>query len=434
MENTLIYLFQASICLAVFYIAYWIFFSRNTFFKINRIYLLISILISVIIPFFNFKSFFVSENYIFSYMLDPVNIYAKKLSDIDKSNNFFSPISLIYISGFTLFSALFIYKLFRISRIIRKFGINKIGRYKFVFIDNLHPSFSFLNLIFISKTEDNNEYRKIADHEKIHIKQFHTFDILLLEIITIVFWFNPILLAYKNSIKGVHEYLADKGVLNNGHKTSEYQQLLLSLSFGLKTNALTNNFNHLLIKKRFIMMTKIKTPNWSKLRYLLIIPVFVALFIAFSCSENSNAQAVSDNETWVINEEFAEAIENKNIQAVLGQDTVVKKGKEVFNFYDLDEKPEFPDGGLEGVSHWVAKNTTYPEIAKEKGISGKVFVQFIIEKNGSVSNVKVMRSVNKHLDKEAVRVIKLMPKWKPGKHKGKAVKVVFQLPINFKLK
>lgn len=106
--------------------------------------------------------------------------------------------------------------------------------------------------------------------------------------------------------------------------------------------------------------------------------------------------------------------------------------EEVFNFYVLEDQPEFP-GGNDAITSWIAKNTTYPEIAKDNGITGKVFVQFVIGKDGSVTNVQVMRAVDPYLDKEAVRVVQSMPKWKPGKQRGKPVKVSFQVPINFKL-
>jgi protein TonB len=104
---------------------------------------------------------------------------------------------------------------------------------------------------------------------------------------------------------------------------------------------------------------------------------------------------------------------------------------EIFGFYDLKAFPIFPFGGLDGINSWIAKNTTYPKIAKEMGITGKVYVDFIIGKDGVVTDVKVLRKVDPFLDKEAIRVIKSMPKWKPGKQRGKPVKVSFQVPINF---
>ncbi|MCX7954848.1 MAG: energy transducer TonB [Bacteroidales bacterium] len=106
--------------------------------------------------------------------------------------------------------------------------------------------------------------------------------------------------------------------------------------------------------------------------------------------------------------------------------------EEVINFYVIEEKPEFP-GGEAAMMQWIAKNIKYPEIAKENNIQGKVFVQFIIDKDGQVKNVEVVRGVDPVLDREAVRVVSSMPQWKPGKQRGKPVKVQFQLPINFRL-
>lgn len=106
---------------------------------------------------------------------------------------------------------------------------------------------------------------------------------------------------------------------------------------------------------------------------------------------------------------------------------------EVFNFYVLEDKPEFPGGGEAALLQWIAKNTEYPEIAKENQIQGRVFVGFVIGKDGSVSDVKILRGVDPYLDKEAKRVVEAMPNWKPGKQRGKPVKVSFQVPINFRL-
>ena len=99
-------------------------------------------------------------------------------------------------------------------------------------------------------------------------------------------------------------------------------------------------------------------------------------------------------------------------------------------FQVVEDMPQFPGGS---VQKWIAKNVKYPMIAQENNIQGKVFVQFVIEKDGSVSDVKVARSVDPSLDKEAIRVVKAMPKWKPGKQRGKPVRVSYTVPINFQL-
>lgn len=130
--------------------------------------------------------------------------------------------------------------------------------------------------------------------------------------------------------------------------------------------------------------------------------------------------------------ENTESDANTQIQAPVEvqQET---ESDEVVNFYVIENKPEFPVGGVEGLNKWISQNVKYPEIAKENGVTGKVFVQFVIDKDGKVTNVEVVRSVDPYLDKEAVRVVKSMPDWKPGSQRGKPVKVSFNIPINFKL-
>ena len=101
-------------------------------------------------------------------------------------------------------------------------------------------------------------------------------------------------------------------------------------------------------------------------------------------------------------------------------------------FMVVENMPEFPGGDL-GLMKYIQKNVKYPPIAKEYNITGKVYISFVVDKSGSVTNVKVVRGVDKNLDAEAVRVIKSLPKYKPGKQRGKAVKVMFTVPINFTL-
>ena len=127
---------------------------------------------------------------------------------------------------------------------------------------------------------------------------------------------------------------------------------------------------------------------------------------------------VDQNE--VIEEYVAPEIEEEDIQEA-----------EIFTI--VEEMPDFP-GGMQKLADYLAKNIKYPQMARESGIQGRVFVNFVIEPDGSVSNVNVMRSLGGGCDEEAVRVVKSMPKWKPGKQRGKAVRVSYILPVNFQLK
>ena len=101
-------------------------------------------------------------------------------------------------------------------------------------------------------------------------------------------------------------------------------------------------------------------------------------------------------------------------------------------FMVVENMPEFPGGDL-GLMKYIQRNVKYPPIAKEYNITGKVYVSFIVDKTGTVTNVKIVRGVDKNLDAEALRVVKSLPKYKPGKQRGKAVRVMFTIPINFTL-
>jgi protein TonB len=150
---------------------------------------------------------------------------------------------------------------------------------------------------------------------------------------------------------------------------------------------------------------------------------YTAPVVVDSVDEKIEIATTEDQVNTSVNEEVVEEVVETN-QAI--------QEEEVVNFYVIEEKPEFPGGEAE-MMKWIASNVKYPEIAKENGVTGKVFIQFVINKDGKVVNVEVLRGVDPYLDKEAVRVVSSMPSWTPGKQRGKTVKVSFQLPINFKL-
>lgn len=130
--------------------------------------------------------------------------------------------------------------------------------------------------------------------------------------------------------------------------------------------------------------------------------------------------------------EIMNADDESNNMAVVNFDNLnyaPEETDEIIPFIPSEDMPVFPGN----VQKWIGKNVKYPQLALEHGLQGKVFVQFVIEKDGSVSNIKVVRGVDSSLDKEAVRVISTMPKWKPGKQRGKPVRVAYTLPIAFQL-
>lgn len=142
---------------------------------------------------------------------------------------------------------------------------------------------------------------------------------------------------------------------------------------------------------------------------------------------------VVDNDTKVAEISFVSAEEDKPLPppAPAAPAPVEEETEEIFEI--VEEAPEFPDGGMEGLNKYLSKSIKYPDIAADAGIQGRVIVQFVVERDGSPSDVKVVRGVDPALDKEAERVVKAMPKWKPGKQRGKAVRTKFTLPVQFRL-
>lgn len=140
--------------------------------------------------------------------------------------------------------------------------------------------------------------------------------------------------------------------------------------------------------------------------------------------------AESDNEIGIVNAEVTDKTENIEIVQVEVQEEEEEKEDEIFQVVEQD--PEFP-GGVEALYKFVQQNIKYPQLAKENNITGRVFVQFVVEKDGSVSNVRAARDIGGGCGAEAVRVVKSMPKWTPGKQRGKAVRAAYTLPVNFNL-
>ena len=140
--------------------------------------------------------------------------------------------------------------------------------------------------------------------------------------------------------------------------------------------------------------------------------------------------AESDNEVGIISSEVTATTENVEITPVQIEQEEEEVEDEIFQVVEQD--PEFP-GGVEALYKFVQQNIKYPQLAKENNITGRVFVQFVVEKDGSVSNVRAARDIGGGCGAEAVRVVKSMPKWTPGKQRGKAVRAAYTLPVNFNL-
>lgn len=472
MNNLVNFILESGVSLALLSIIYILFLRKETFFRLNRIFLLISVAFSVVLPFLKFqvyepKAIMLAEVTVTPYrnLMEAVTIYGQDLSGtVIQSISSSRLIILIYIGGLLFFFGRLIFRLIQISILIYKNPVQLIGTVKFVSVNKDFSPFSFLSYIFINpeKRQDTG-YEKIVAHEMEHIKQGHTFDVLILEIMTVLQWFNPFMWILKRVIRENHEFLADKAVLNSGISTAYYKQLLLTQAVGIQID-MANNFNSSLVKNRIKMISKMQSSKMANLKYVPGILTVLALVVVFACEQKEVAElqpigevsgerlitlSVLDDKLKIEGDltdiEYLQKLINTKSKYEFETDSLGKMylvkskepefktlGKEEQVFFIVEEMPEFPGGDL-ALRKSIASTIKYPDIAIENGIQGKVYVTFVVTKNGNIANTKIARGVDPALDKEAMRVVNGLPLWKPGIQKGKPVNVSYTVPINFRL-
>jgi N-acetylmuramoyl-L-alanine amidase/beta-lactamase regulating signal transducer with metallopeptidase domain len=292
------FLLKSAISLIVFLGFYYLILEREKIHKFNRFFLLISILISLIIPFVTFEFIeFVETAPVIQYD-EPVNIEKAKvvlnqnptIEKVITAQESIDYLPYVLWSIYVLISLIF---LFRFSKnyfkLIVKSKINPSVKYKnanLIMLDEKILPHTFLNFIFVNSEDFKN--KNIEDelfaHEMVHVNQKHTLDILFIEFLKALFWFHPLFYLYKKAIQLNHEFLADEEIVNTYNNVSYYQNLLLHKSNGNTTIYLASNLNYLITKKRLLMMTKNTSKKIALLKKVAIFPILAGL-IYFFCIE-----------------------------------------------------------------------------------------------------------------------------------------------------
>ena len=658
MSKLLFYILSTGICLSLFVLAYQIFLRDNTRFNLCRFYLISAILLSFLIPSipidFGISQIYKTKHIVPQVVIEPIVVSSTQeiitntpvKDDINLNIDYLSIISITLVSISLLLFVRFIYRFGSII-LIQTSG-NRLENdegYNLIFTDKTDNAFSFLGNIFINPLKFNDEEKRlIIDHEREHIRHFHSIDLILIELLIVLQWFNPFAYIARRKLIEIHEFIADDGVIRNGADPHSYQNLLLSV---VTSSCLPNAGNQLsafITKKRIAMIGKPMNQTGRRINFLILIPIAVILIIevsAFSPKKPIRLDTVKEKLTQIKQlEPIASpkepnfntvagdnpiAVEIKNISSDLGKSTITNKNEEnleplkrievkslveessliketrinilpisqqdikdelykrakagikdtylkdfyfnfnllpsgsstnlspnatttrysvilkkdcIYNLYYFSENKndqlmaiigsgngkksvieqqfnfsyfhkktfvpkltgayhleinnlssekaealmyltlaEYKDKGSETMDKqvsnldftnkehsknnnvervdtlnqvftvvekmpsfgttdndfrtWVASNLQYPKEAIEKGIQGRVYVQFIVAKDGSVNNPKIIRGVDPLLDAEAIRVISLSPKWNPGIQRGEPVNVYYTFPITF---
>ena len=412
-----IYLLKANIGIALFYAFYKLFCQRDTFFQWRRFALLSFLGISFIYPLLNIQDWVKEQpamyelaDYYATWMAtEEITATTPMIIDAPQLPSLLTIGIYLYYIGVIVMSFRFIAQLCSVFRMRWKGTRSMIDGQRIISIPTEADPFSFFGWIFLYLPGLKDESRQeILKHEQTHARQWHSMDVILCELINIVCWFNPFAWLIKTEIRLNLEYLADNKVAETTSDCKLYQYHLLHLVNKNVQTGLCNNFNVSHLKRRIIMMNKKRTHTTGRIKYALFIPLAAALLIA------SNISCISSEKQ----EEISEKQESRAAEG------------EVFQV--VEEMPEFP-GGMAECMKWLNQNIKYPADAKEKGVQGRVIVQFVVEKDGTIVNAKVVRGVDPDLDAEALRVVNQSPKWKPGKQKGEAVRVKYTLPIMFRL-
>ena len=287
------------------------------------------------------------------------------------------------------------------------------------FTEEKGSPFSFFRWIFINKNMlDDPCLHEVLLHEQTHARQWHSVDVMLSEVATILCWFNPFAWILRREVRVNLEFLADQCVVAKGHDARTYQYHLLALTYQRSVATLTNNFNVLPLKQRIKMMNKERSKSIGRLKYLLLLPVCALLFMMSSTPVSAQSRKSTTHPDGSVTIKYG------------GKDMVIKAaGDDAYQV--VDEMPQFP-GGMKALMDYLSANVKYPEAAKQAGISGRVTTQFVVGEDGVIRDVKVLRSVSPELDAEAIRVMNSMPKWEPGKLEGKPVPVRYTVPVNFR--
>lgn len=450
MGTFLVYILKSAVCLAVFYLFYRLLLSKETFHRFNRIALLGVMVLSCLLPLIQVT---VKE-------ASPVNMQVMSMEDLLLMYQWNSGVTmveegshmlrwqgmlvLVYFAGLLFVIARHLWSLGRMLILIRHSRCEKLDHgVRLVIHHRPIAPFSWMRYIVISETDLKEGGHYILVHEQAHIRLRHSWDLLLTELCAWVQWFNPAIWLLKQELQNIHEYEADEEVLRQGIQAKEYQMLLIKKAVGARLYSIANSFNHSSLKKRITMMIRKKSNPWARAKYLYVLPLAAVTVAAFARPEISQPldeiSSVKVNDLSAVLETYAD----KNVSNPAEKDlqskadsttqkvvTPAASGNQPFDV--VEQMPEFP-GGMRAGLEFMARNLKYPTKAQEAGKQGRVIVQFIVQKDGSLSDLHVLRAVDPWLDAEAIRVISIMPKWKPGMQDGKAVAVKYTMPVTFAL-
>ena len=443
MTDFLIYDAKVAVLIAIFYMFYRLMLARETFHRVNRLTLLLTAAASFVLP----LCVITLHETVTVEAVPMVSVGNLQMEVAADAGPEWWQVLLpaIFIIGVVATLGHTLMSMFRILMLIKRSEKHTQPDGITICVtsnDQIQP-FSWMHYIVMNRRDYEDGNPAILAHERGHIRLRHSWDLLLVDLLTALQWFNPAMWMLRQDLRAIHEYEADGEVLSQGINARQYQYLLISKASGIGGYSIANGISHSTLKNRITMMLHKKSNRRSLLKLLALIPI-VGLALALNArtvtdyvyDEPQKQQPVKKGKkagTIKVNGQEIKVVEQDDIVTMEGEVEASAQESPADDAFDVVEQmPEYP-GGPKALMEFLNNNVQYPAEAEKAGIQGRVIATFVVEKDGSISNAKVVKSVDPLLDAEALRVIGAMPNWKPGMQNGKVVRVKYTVPLSFHL-
>ncbi|HLS12350.1 MAG TPA: M56 family metallopeptidase [Flavobacteriaceae bacterium] len=420
----------------LFLALYEVLLKRDTHYNLQRFYLLLLPVVALFLPFIVVPS--LSETVLESsgislpaVILGESGITSETVTTTTEaiSSTSYSVLLILWVVGSFISGIWSIWKYRKLHNLRASASIIKKEDYNLVILPNTDVAFSFRNTIYLGEELNEEAKKVILKHEKVHVKQKHSIDLVWYQLLRIVFWWNPFVYLFQNRLQAVHEYIADAEVVQSITK-KEYYQSLLSQVFKTNNISFTNTFyKQSLIKNRIIMLQKIKSPRRFKLKYLLVLPLLAFMLVVASCSSDEQVP-----NSVVVTKDMPQPPPPPPLPPLPPPPSTP--------FNEVDKVPVFPtcEGNSDLIACMNAKIQEHvvgnynSDLGKELGLEGiqRLEIKFSIDEIGEV-DVTYVSGPHKKLLEEARRVVESLPQFIPGEHNGEKVRVAYTLPIVFEV-
>lgn len=450
-----IYSVKVAVCLALFYLFHKLLMSRDTFHTFNRFAILSMMLLSLVLPLVHLSldsEAGINRGTVALEGLVAQTVVADGGSGVGEGLSLTQVLLAAYVLGVVLFVGKALLSVGSLLRLIRRASCVEVrnGIRIYTMQGDISP-FSWFRYIIMSEKDWQENRREIVLHEMAHIRRCHSMDVAVCNMMIVFQWYNPAAWLLKRELQTVHEYEADEAVLSAGVDATHYQMLLIRKAVGERLFSMANNLNHNSLKKRITMMKIKRTNPMQKAKVAFVLPLAAMTVAAFASQKVENLSEKVEQES----EAFSSVSDNPVVRAVgetarvaavkvqedkaleeassmpMAKDTAeAKTGKKMPCTDNPEMFPQFPGGHI-ALFEYLSKNIKFPKEKEKEDVKVRVVTTFTVEKDGSITHAKIVRSQGEAFDNEALRVINGMPKWIPGMQNGKAVSVKYLLPITF---